>query len=117
MVMGKYKNGKPFSGIIATQGKSKGYLLPDGYRYRCVNGKKNVAEHRFIMEEFLGRKLFKTEIIHHINGIKTDNRLENLLIMNRKNHGQIYRSLLMELAKYEAENKFLNFILEIFLRR
>lgn len=47
----------------------------DGY-YR--DGKTGRREHRVIWEEYYGEKLEKDEIIHHINFVKTDNRIENL---------------------------------------
>jgi hypothetical protein len=46
-----------------------------------------VREHRWVMEQKLGRRLLKSENVHHINHIKTDNRPENLVILSRREHG------------------------------
>ena len=65
---------------------SKGWYMQNGYIMRKVNNHPNedvrgyVAEHRLIYERYLGRFLDKKEVIHHINGNRADNRLENLQI-------------------------------------
>lgn len=44
--------------------------------------------HRVIMEKKLGRKLKKSERVHHINGNKHDNRLSNLRVVDIKKHAR-----------------------------
>lgn len=61
------------------------------YKSIKVNGKK-IDEHRFIMEQFLGRKLERYEIVHHINGNKNDNRIQNLTIMSLSKHTKLHNT-------------------------
>jgi hypothetical protein len=56
----------------------------DGYVYK----------HRLIMEEYLGRYLLSTEDVHHINGDKKDNRIENLqLFSSRSAHTKFHSGI------------------------
>ena len=49
--------------------------------------RRRILQHRWIVEDkILKRKLKKEEIIHHLNGIKHDNRIDNLAICTNKTH-------------------------------
>ena len=68
--------------------KGVGWIDPRGYIQIRIGG-KCVRQHRHVMEVFLGRKLDPKEDVHHINGIKTDNRVENLQVINHADHTRI----------------------------
>jgi hypothetical protein len=45
-----------------------------------------VLEHRLVIEKKIGRFLKKSEVVHHINGVRDDNKVKNLIIMTRHIH-------------------------------
>lgn len=68
---------KPLSVSRAKAPNGSGYRNSSGYVVRHVNG-KTIRDHRLVMEAKLGRPLKPFENVHHLNGIRDDNRPENL---------------------------------------
>lgn len=49
-----------------------------------------VRQHIYVMEKHIGRKIRPNEAVHHINFIKTDNDLNNLMLMNHGEHTALH---------------------------
>ena len=64
------------------------YRRADGYIELHLDSKIRVLEHRYVLAQTLNRKLTPDDIVHHINGIRDDNRLENLEVTNRSEHAK-----------------------------
>ena len=84
---------------------SNGYVLirvGNGHHLSDIRG--YAYEHRIIAERKLKRKLKPNEIVHHKNGIKKDNRPENIEIVNNNAEHYLYHRKYHDLRKPNEKN-------------
>lgn len=63
-----------------------GIRVPEGHHLRQAHG--YAFEHHLVVEEMLGRRLRDDEEVHHRNGVKNDNRPENLQVLLKADHAR-----------------------------
>lgn len=102
MAIYRWKNTPPDKRWRAT-----GEKLHNGYKMIHVKGTSRlVPEHRHIMEQKIDRPLTKQDQIHHRNGIRTDNRIENLVLLTRADHNTLHKAAQAKEAKRNENGRF-----------
>jgi hypothetical protein len=85
-----------------------GYVLIWKPNYPNANiGKGYILEHRYVMSEHLRRPLRANEHIHHINGDKSDNRIDNLQLLTNSEHRKLHMENDSE-VDIQRRTKYLN---------
>lgn len=105
----KWRGGKSITGA--------GYAIiyaPNHHRASIGRRKQYVFEHIYVWEQVHNQPLPEGYIIHHLNGIKTDNRPENLVAVSRSKHGKVEFSEASKkrIRVLEANNRLLQQTLE-----
>ncbi|KKK79697.1 hypothetical protein LCGC14_2830890 [marine sediment metagenome] len=80
------------------------FICKDGYVQVITGACQRRPEHRLIVERVLGRELKRNEVVHHINGVKDDNRPQNLLVSTNQYHRWLHE----EMSRRYAQEHFTN---------
>lgn len=89
-----------------------GYVLINGVSHHRVRKHGYVLEHILVWEQVHGKPLPEGWLIHHLNGIKSDNRPQNLVAMPKKKHYIVLVEKAKRIRELEAENTLLRRALE-----
>ena len=84
-----------------------------GYIYVPISNGKSRPMHDIVAEKMIGRPLCKGECVHHINGVKDDNRPENLAVMTYSEHGKLHSRKTIASGKHHLVKLTIEQVIEI----
>lgn len=100
-----FREGRAYNamGVKSSNWRGGRYKAKDRYVFVAIepsdplyimrrSGKNYIAEHRLVMAGHLGRPLKSNELVHHINEIRDDNRIENLRLVTRRIHSNTHHN-------------------------
>lgn len=103
----EWKKNMSISRLRWAENNAKGFSLkPSGYLEITRGKNKGRGLHCVIMEEYLGRPLERGEIVHHVDGVRDNNEIENLELMTRSEHSRCHRLREGNLRKRDIKGRF-----------
>lgn len=84
------KIGMDIHNVVGRKTNNEGYVLLKIPTHPFCMSNGYVLEHRVIFESIINRYLEGDVVVHHLNGIKDDNRFSNLSLMNRSEHTTLH---------------------------
>ena len=83
------------------------WVSPDDFFYPVASKRGYVLEHRLVMAKHLNRHLLSWEVVHHKNGIRDDNRIENLTILKCQSDHLVSIHMQRQINKQQEEIEIL----------
>ena len=84
-----------------------GHMAPEDLALLPTPPPRDVLAHRMVMARTLGRPLIRSEMVHHKNGVKDDNRPTNLVLTDWAKHSKMHREIERRMAELLEENRVL----------
>ena len=99
--------------MIFREDKGTGYMYcyaPDHY---CANKVGKVLEHVMVMADYIGRKLFSTECVHHIDRNRKNNDITNLMLLTKQEHMELHAIEDNKTIYYEKPCKYCGKVMKL----